>query len=161
MESQQTESWPHVSADGLSLYFCDQFVGNQPRPGGHGRGDIWVSTRATASDPWGEPENLGPPVNTWSSDVCPFIWGDGCTLLFSSNRAGGPGGWDLWKTTRETTNDDWNTPVPLENVNNSDHELAPAMSPNGLVLLFQRGFEGNLLFPSEAGVLCLMRSFLK
>jgi len=142
VNSSADETCPSLSADGRSLFFSS-FVGT-PRPGGHGQGDIWVSTRATASDPWGAPANLGPPVNTWSSDVCPFIWGDGCTLLFSSNRAGGPGGWDLWKTTRETTDDDWSTPVPLENVNNGDTETAPTMSPDGRVLLFQRGAGGSV-----------------
>ncbi|MCP4455630.1 MAG: hypothetical protein GY809_29575, partial [Planctomycetes bacterium] len=97
VNSSADENCPSLSADGRSLFFSS-FVGT-PRPGGQGQGDIWVITRTTVSDPWGAPENLGPPVNTWSSDVCPFIWNDGRTLLFSSNRAGGPGGWDLWMTT--------------------------------------------------------------
>ena len=139
VNSPAEENWPHVSTDGLSLYFCDLFEGNQPRPGGHGQGDIWVSTRAAASDLWGQPENLGPPVNTLNSEMCPFIWGDGCTLLFSSDRPGGSGRTDLWMTTREMKSDEWNTPVPLENVNSSGHDIAPAMSPDGLVLFFERG----------------------
>lgn len=141
VNSSADETCPSLFAHGRSLFFSS-FVGT-PRPGGHGEGDIWVITRTSVSDPWGAPANLGPPVNTWSSDVCPFIWGDGCTLLFSSNRAGGAGGWDLWKTTRETTDDNWDTPVPLENVNSSGHETFSAMSPDGRILLFQRGARGT------------------
>jgi len=142
LNSSTDESCPSLLADDLSLFFSS-FMGT-PRPGGHGQGDIWVTTRATASDPWGQPENLGPSVNTWNGEVSPFIWNDGCTLFFSSNRAGGAGGWDLWMTTRETADEDWVIPVPLENVNSNDHETAPAMSPDGLILLFQRGVPGTV-----------------
>ena len=141
INSSADESCLSLSADGLSLFFSS-FVGT-PRPGGHGKCDIWVTTRATASDPWGQPENLGPPVNTSSNDYGPFIWDDGCTLLFISDRDGGSGSYDLWITTRETIDDDWDTPVPLENVNSNGPELFPAMSSDGLILFFQRGFQGT------------------
>ena len=137
VNSSADESCSSLSADGLSLFFSS-FMGT-PRPSGHGQLDIWVTTRATASDPWGQPENLGPPVNTSNGEVCPFIWNDGRTLLFSSDRPGGAGIWDLWMTTRETKSDEWDTPVPLENVNSSGNDLAPAMSPDGLLLFFERG----------------------
>jgi len=142
VNSSAEESCPSISRDGLSLYFCDGFGSEKPRPHGHGEGDIWVTRRTSASDPWGPPENLGPLVNTPHSEICPFIWGNGCTLLFSSDRPGGSDSWDLWMTTRETTGKEWDTPVPLANVNSSEPEYAPAMSPDGLILLFQRGIPG-------------------
>ncbi|NIM98071.1 MAG: hypothetical protein GTO24_08345, partial [candidate division Zixibacteria bacterium] len=48
---------PSISADGLELYFSSD------RPGGYGLDDIYVMTRATTEDDWGEPVNLGPIVN--------------------------------------------------------------------------------------------------
>ena len=141
VNSSADEAGPSLSADGRSLFFSS-FVGT-PRPGGHGKCDIWVTTRATASDPWGPPVNLDPPVNTLNNDFGPFIWGDGCTLLFSSDRDGGSGSYDLWMTTRETTDNEWATPVPLENVNSGGPELLPAMSPDGRILFFQRGYGGT------------------
>jgi len=145
VNSSAEESWPSISADGLSLYFCDGFAnGTKPRPGGHGKGDLWVSRRVSASDPWEQPENLGSPVNTQHSELSPFIWGNGCMLLFSSDRPGGLGNWDLWKTTRVTPSDEWGEAMLLANVNSSGYELGPAMSPDGLILLFQRGGPGTL-----------------
>jgi Tol biopolymer transport system component len=142
INSPADEGSPSLSADGRSLFFSS-FVGT-PRPGGHGQCDIWVITRATTSDPWGQPENLAPPVNTPKHELTPFIWNDGKTLLFSSDRAGGVGTWDLWMTTREDTADDeWGTPVPLENVNHSGPDLFPTLSPDGRILLFQRGYGGS------------------
>ncbi len=51
------------SSDGLEMYFTSD------RPGGEGAWDLWVTTRATKDDPWGEPVNLGPMVNssTWDA----------------------------------------------------------------------------------------------
>jgi hypothetical protein len=62
--------------------------------------DLWVSTRATVFDAWSPPENLGPVVNSATSDEAPHIAADRRTLFFESTRAGGNGGRDLWVTTR-------------------------------------------------------------
>ncbi|MHC4518483.1 MAG: TolB family protein, partial [Planctomycetota bacterium] len=61
INSPAREQGPRISADGLSLYF------NSTRPGGYGPalwGDIWVTERATTSDPWGAPVNLGSIINS-------------------------------------------------------------------------------------------------
>jgi beta-lactamase regulating signal transducer with metallopeptidase domain len=91
VNSSSSESQPSISADGLSLFFASD------RAGGLGSDDIWVTTRASVSDPWGLPVNLGPPVNTAADDFCPNISGDGSTLYFGSTRTGGLGGPDLWQ----------------------------------------------------------------
>jgi Tol biopolymer transport system component len=80
-----------ISADGLSLYFCST------RPGGLGGEDIWVTRRATVSDPWAPPVNLGPSINSSAHDTFPNFSADGSTLYFSSRRPGGFGGYDLWQ----------------------------------------------------------------
>jgi len=60
-----TDGCPIQSRDGLRLYMASN------RPGGQGGLDIWVSTRASTSDPWGAPENLPEPINSASDDFCP------------------------------------------------------------------------------------------
>lgn len=123
--------YPEVSADGLELYF------ESNRPGGLGSWDIWVSTRATTSDPWSEPINLGPNVNSGSGDGDPSISSDGLALFFGSNRPGGSGTWDLWVTTRPTKNDEWGPPVNYPSLNSSGEDFHPAISPDGSVLYFE------------------------
>jgi len=71
------------------------------RSGGQGLIDLWVSTRATTSDQWSTPVNLGPTVNSSANDGAPAISSDGQTLYFYSNRSGGSGGNDLYMTSRE------------------------------------------------------------
>jgi len=117
-----------ISADGLSLYFHSLRSGVA---------DLWVTTRATTSDAWQEPVNLGPAVNSSDSDVCPRISGDGLSLFFESTRAGGYGGRDLWVTTRATVADAWGPPVNLgPNVNTSAAEVGLDISTDGLMLCF-------------------------
>ncbi|HSG82514.1 MAG TPA: hypothetical protein VLC48_09705 [Gemmatimonadota bacterium] len=76
---------PHISPDGQRFFF----LSNRPRDGGtmpdDQRGqwvneDIWVMDRA--QDGWSEPYNLGPPVNTDSSEFFPSVTNDG-TLYFT------------------------------------------------------------------------------
>ena len=120
-----------ISADGLTLFFQSK------RPNGSGVEDIYVSTRATASNPWGTAVNLGPTVNSSTFDGQPYITPDGLVLLFCSDRPGGFGDWDIWITTRETTNNNWSTPMNLGPlVNTSAGEAEPCISPDGQVLYF-------------------------
>ena len=132
--SSAHEVSPSVSADGLQLYISQW---ESIRPGGYGGADIWLSTRVTTDDPWGEPLNLGPMINSSSNEEGVSISTDGLTLYFSSNRPGGQGGWDLWVTTRATKNDPWEEPVNLgPMVNSSANEAAPFLSADGLQLYF-------------------------
>jgi len=130
-----TSSWeqgPSISADGLTLFFS-----SYNRPDGSGGDDIYVTTRATTDDPWGTPVNLGPIVNSSSEEWTPSISADGLTLFFTSNRAGGEGGRDLWATTRETIHDEWGPPVNLgPNVNSPYIEITMSISHDGLLLVF-------------------------
>jgi len=123
---------PHISPDGLAFFF------SSGRPGGLGNSDIWVTTRASLSDPWGEPMNLGGTVNSSADDWAPSLSPDQLELFFTSKRPGGPGGFsDIWVTTRATKEDDWDRPEPLgPNINTSDFDGHPSISSDGLAFFF-------------------------
>jgi ribosomal protein L24E len=76
------EGCPFVSPDGKVFFIASN------RPGGEGLLDIYVSTRASVNEPWSEPVNVGPPINTEHNDFCPTISRDGKTFFFASNRPG-------------------------------------------------------------------------
>ncbi len=142
VNSSAAESLPSISADGLSLYFSDY---DSPRPGGVGGYDLWLTTRATKQDPWGEPANLGSTVNSAYGDATPVISADGLELFFCSTRPGGYGNWDLWVTTRTMKDENWSAPVNLgPAVNSSTPEiLGSSISADGLTLLFASGRPGG------------------
>jgi Tol biopolymer transport system component len=142
VNSSSIEYTPCISADGLELHFGSK------RPGGHGGGDIWKATRKTKDDPWLEPMNLGPNVNSPYEEGASSISADGLTLFLLSNRPGGFGGvdrlggpgFDIWVATRETTKDLWSEPVNLGSpVNSVSAEEYPHISDVGLTLSFSSG----------------------
>jgi hypothetical protein len=137
---------PCISADGLELYFGDGHpetylgTGCVANPNGYGGGDLWVSTRAKRTDPWGNPQNLGPAVNTVSYEDHPSLSADGLSLYFTSDRSG-PNQYTLWMTTRPAKNAAWGWPVKIgAPVDISwTFETTPFIAPDGLSLYFSGG----------------------
>jgi Tol biopolymer transport system component len=115
---------PHLSSDGVSLYFTSN------RPGGMGGSDLWVAQRASHNAAWGEPVNLGSTINTSGVESAPNLSRDGHYLFFSSTRPGGFGSNDIWVSWRERTDDDfaWEPPVNLgPNVNSGAFEAGASL----------------------------------
>jgi len=134
INSAADDCFATISSDGLELYFMDVDL---LRPGGLGGMDIWVTRRSSASEAWGEPVNLGPPINTEYDDAKPSISADGLTIYFGSNRPGGYGGFDLWMSTRAMITDNWGAPVNLgATINSSADEAFSYISTDGLELYF-------------------------
>jgi len=86
---------PALSSDGRFLIFGSN------RVGALGMDDLWLTTRETIVDPWGEPVNLGPVINSSSGDGGASISADGSTLYFASNRPGSLGEGDIWQVSIE------------------------------------------------------------
>jgi outer membrane protein OmpA-like peptidoglycan-associated protein/Tol biopolymer transport system component len=118
-----------LSPDGMYLYFtgCN-------RPDSYGSCDIYVSHKN--GNNWDKPFNLGAVVNSSSWDSQPSISPDGSTLYFSSNRPGGCGGYDLWKTTLKDDGS-WTKPENLgPDINTEYDENTPFIHPDGQTLYF-------------------------
>jgi hypothetical protein len=132
VNSSSEEFNASISSDGLSLYFISN------RAGGVGGRDIWVTTRATTEDDWGEPVNLGPTINTPAGEWGVSISYDGLSLYFDTKQSGATGARDdLWVATRTTTDDDWSNPVNLGPiVNSSGDDYTPSISSDNLSLYF-------------------------
>ncbi len=136
VNSSYDEAWCCIDRDGLELYFST-YSSVLPRPGGHGDADLWVTRRAARSDPWGEPVNLGLPVNSSSRDCAPSISSDGLSLFFASDRPGGYGNLDLWVMIRRNVSDPWALPINLGPIVNSPQvDTDSGISPDGATLYF-------------------------
>ncbi|MDT8301639.1 MAG: hypothetical protein RQ760_09155 [Sedimentisphaerales bacterium] len=129
-----------ITPDGLTACF------SSTRPGGYGSDDLWMVTRSTKDEPWGQAVNLGESVNTSASEAYPSLSSDGLTLFFSEMlnttvtkpiRAGGVGRRDLWMVTRPNADSDWGIPTNLGPVVNSTRDdQGPCISYDGLSLYF-------------------------
>ena len=104
VNSAVDDEQPNLRRDGLELFFYS----NRSVAGAQGGNDIYVSFRASTSDPWSTPVNLGPNVNSSASETRPSLSWDGTTLYFGSNRlgseavAGAPPSSDIYVTRRES-----------------------------------------------------------
>lgn len=139
LNSSRNDGCPIMAPDGLSLYMAS----NRPRFEGDPRTDldIWVASRASTSEPFGAPVNLGAPVNSDANDFCPTpVRGNG--LFFVSTRAGAGscGMGDIYFTRRNPARG-WTTPthLPCDPVGPNSHldEQGPShVEVDGTSLLY-------------------------
>lgn len=89
INTKHQETSPFIHFDNQSLYFSSN---------GHpGMGDLdFFVSRKQANGEWGEPENIGYPINTASQEFSLIVAPDGKTAYFSSNSLGGSGLLDLY-----------------------------------------------------------------
>jgi len=93
---------------------------------------------------FGEPQSLGPGINSASNEAGITLSSDGLELYFSSQRSGGQGDYDIWVSTRQSVNDAWDPPANLgATVNSAYTELYPCLSSDGLTLYFSDYYSGS------------------
>jgi len=129
INTPQNEGAQSISPDGMYLYFtgCN-------REGGFGSCDLYLSHKS--GNEWVAPFNLGAAVNSPSWDSQPAISPDGNTLYFVSNRPGGIGGYDIWKTSLNAEGE-WGKPENLgPDINTIYDENTPFVHPDGKTLYF-------------------------
>jgi len=88
---QYSDADPYITPDGSRFYF----ISNRPVAGKSKPDlDIWVMEKIGVG--WGEPKNLGAPVNSSGSEWYPTIAANG-TIYFGSDREGGKGRTDIYR----------------------------------------------------------------
>lgn len=102
-----------------------------------GARDIHEATRPSPSDAFGGVTAL-TPLNTSSEDSGPFLARGGLLIVFSSTRAGGAGGNDLYFSTRASLTAPFDPPTPVAGVNTAADEADPWLTEDGTVLYFTR-----------------------
>lgn len=86
---------------------------------------------------WTPIKSVSDKINlptTWESQ--PSISADGKTLYFVSDRAGGYGGYDIYRSVKNE-NGEWGTPINLgPTINSTGNEKSPFIHPDGKTLYF-------------------------
>lgn len=109
VNSNQDEAAPILSADGLTLCLTSQRANSNT----HGR--IWLFTRTNRQERFGNPEVLGPPVDTPYYDVAAWIANDQ-SLFFASTFSAPPYPTNLFtfdSTSRQFVKTDFFTPQQI------------------------------------------------
>ncbi len=89
INTSRDEQAPFIHPDGQSLYFMSK---GHP---GMGEYDLFVS-RKQADGSWGEPRNLGYPINTKGNEGAFTVSLDGTTAYYASDMEGGFGKTDIY-----------------------------------------------------------------
>lgn len=121
---------PFITTDGKQLYFIsDRPTDDSPK----GDMDIWVMDRSDKGS-WGEPKNLGAPINTSASEWFPTIAANG-TLYFGSSRDGGHGNTDLYRA--RMRDGAYDPPENLgKNINGPADEFEGCIAPDESLIVF-------------------------
>lgn len=116
---------PAISPDGQTLVFASDM------PGGEGAVDLYVC-RKDAKGAWTTPVNLGKTINTDGEEMFPVFISNN-KISFASNGHPGLGGLDVFYTTWDEQNQQWNLPehagVP---VNSSYDDMSLVMAGDGV-----------------------------
>ncbi len=125
-----------ISADGKLLFFtsCEYEKGKSAHGRTYGSCDIYLSHKI--GEKWSKPKNLGYQVNSKYWESQPSFSADGKTLYFVSNRPGGKGGIDIWKTEMQKDST-WTTPVNLgDTINTAGEDQSPFIHFDNKTLYF-------------------------
>jgi outer membrane protein OmpA-like peptidoglycan-associated protein len=116
-----------ISPDGQKMII---FMGSTTDPGS-------LFQVSKSGDGWGKPALIAPTINTPKFlESTASITPDGKTIYFASDKAGGLGGLDIYKTTLQT-NGTWTSPVNLgAPINTKANEDAPFIHPDQKTLFF-------------------------
>lgn len=138
LNSVSDDAYPCLNQDSSSLYFCSNRTGNF---------DIYKvdldptkTVLTNLSDTSNKTVTKDANLSTAYDDKCPYIMGN--LMVFTSNRPGGFGGYDLYYAT--FSNGQWSAPVNFGNkINTPYDEYRPIISPS-------YGFTNNfMLFSSN------------
>lgn len=133
---EANEGSPAFSPDGKTLVFAR---GNTGKRKGTVDVDLYLSRLVNGQ--WTEPTYL--PVNdSLAWDGSPAFSRDGKTLYFASNRAGGAGGIDLYRTNMDASGR-FSKPVNMgKDINTAGDEMFPYVSPDNKLYFASDGHPG-------------------
>lgn len=126
-----------VAAEDHLSRTADELLGmfTSDRPGGKGGYDIYMTTRAQRTDPWGPPV-LVPELNTAAYDQDPTLDATGTIVFFSSTRTSDQ---NLYMATRPDRTAPWSAPMAIDALNTAADESDPWVSPDLRTIVFTRG----------------------
>jgi outer membrane protein OmpA-like peptidoglycan-associated protein len=127
------DGFASLSPDGNTLYFvreCPEKTGCKEKLG------IFYSVKV--DDKWTEPKKMPYPINTEYCEFGPVILADNLSLIFSSTRPGGSGGYDLYKVER-TERGGWSKPVNLGSfINTKGEDSLIAIPASGEIMYYTK-----------------------
>lgn len=123
--NQLVEGTPHLSRDGLSLYFYSF------RDGGSVDRELYVATRANASSTFDAASPL-TTLNSSTVDHLPWVSADELVIYFTTDRAGNS---EVWSATRASRAQPFAAPGPVSELNSGAHDNRVSLTDDELLVI--------------------------
>src|SRR5262249_22306672 len=117
---------PHISADGLRLYFSSTRGGSMSH--------LFLATRSSLATDFGAPAQISA-INSTADDRDEYLTSDERTIVFGSTRAGGAGGFDIYIAERPGTGT-FGAPTRIVELATASAETLPVLSEDKLTIYF-------------------------
>lgn len=117
INSSGYEGFASLSPDGKTLYYQGFCPGKKLCKDN----TFGIYTSVKKDGKWMTPELMPPPINSNYCEKGPLILADSVTLIFSSNRPGGKGDYDLYKSVKQPDGT-WSNPENLGDFINTELE---------------------------------------
>ena len=109
-----------------------------------GKTDIYIS-RKLPNGIWSDPQNLGPNINTEYKEEFPQFSEDGKTLYFASEGHSSMGGFDIFKSVWNETEQTWSSPKNMGYpINTSGDDLNISFTSDGRIAYLSTLREGGM-----------------
>ncbi len=152
LQASNNQAYARFSHDANTMVFVKTNAnftnGILPVSGSGAKMDIFLA-KSTAPNNW-EDIVAFPYNDAKSSNGFPYLSDDGKTLYFASNREGGYGGFDIYRSHQE--NGKWAAPINLgPKINSKGNEISPCIAGNTLYFSsdWHTGFGGMDVFQTE------------
>ena len=136
INSANYDGFPSLSADGNWLYFMR--ATERSSPTGQRCCELYIAQKRGAF--FINPKPLPAPINL-GCEGYPRIMVDGRTLIFSSYRTGGKGGYDLYESKYKKGK--WSEPVALEFINTTKDDELISVPASGDVIYLSSTMSNN------------------
>lgn len=123
------------SPDGNTMVFAK---GNSGKKGGRQDVDLFISEKRNGR--WSTPQPM--PINSPDWESSPVFNQSGTTIYFASNRAGGQGGIDLYRTTKNDRGRWANVTNMGPTINTPENEMFPYVSSDNKLFFASDGHPG-------------------
>src|SRR5690606_21111933 len=128
LSSTADDAGPALGPGELTLYFSSDRGGDF---------DLYVSVRASKSEPWGEPVAVAELASA-ATESEPWVNETGTLIVFGSRRPGGQGGTDLYAAERASPDQPFGPPAPIVELNTALNDTDPWLSPDARTIFFTR-----------------------
>jgi hypothetical protein len=134
--NEQAADYLQSAEDGSSNFYFNRMVGTVPP-------DIYYASVSRDGETRGPALSVSE-LNSTANDQHVTIRKDGRELFFSSNRTGGMGSFDIYRSTRRSAHEPWSAPVGVAALNTVANDQQPSLSADSRTVIFTSSRTGGL-----------------